>query len=263
MDDDELIALLKEANRKAQEIVELLERHGRGHALDRDLALARDLASALALARARAFIFAEDSVEVQARPSKAARGYFDKLESIWAESDLSLPLGRPSPVRSMFGNVSFPAQTVIGAPYALQVQIAADKRDSLAPLLEVAFDKGGGVHVNVVVAFYDNAFAIDGSNLRSVVVTANNEPDPVIFHLTPKKEGKQRLYVDFFQEHRYLGRREVRTEVAPAEATAMVRLASRAAAPSLTPDRQPKPASAPLSLSPQWRAPDLLIIEGS
>ena len=244
-------------------------------ALDRDLDLARalDLARDLALDLARALDRA--SGLAQRLPPISDSAYIPELQaegvSPHKEVDArdilanSIPAFTATPTpKPMYGNVSFPAETIVGRKYALHVQITHKKQDPLAPDLNKLFEESP-VRVLITLAQYQDAFTIEGSNQQEARLWPDKDSEPLVFEIKVNLPGEHELFVDFFQSDdqggtRYLGRRVVHTTALPEEQVRTAPIAFRIVPDLLRESEQPKtPNPSELSINPLWPPPDLLL----
>lgn len=103
---------------------------------------------------------------------------------------------------------SFPQKVQVGKSFPLEVNVSVD---SSLPETRAKI-RSKKVKIGAYLSVSDLDFESD-NKIKVVEILPNTDSSIVTFNLTPLTEGHKTIEIDFFQDSRYLGQKELVTEV--------------------------------------------------
>lgn len=115
---------------------------------------------------------------------------------------------KEEPVIYRIAEALFPKRVLLGEEVPLEINV------SIGPLnkSKTGLSRKRSVKIGAYILVSDLDFETD-EKVKVIEITPDSESSIVIFNLTPKSEGLKTIEIDFFQGSRYLGQKEVKTEV--------------------------------------------------
>lgn len=101
-----------------------------------------------------------------------------------------------------------PNKVLLGEKVSLKIDVSVSSGHSDQP----SFKRNKSIKIGAYIFAADNDFELD-EKVQVIEILPESDTSTVTFALIPKSEGIKTIEVDFFQSSRYLGQKEVKTEV--------------------------------------------------
>lgn len=117
-------------------------------------------------------------------------------------------LTKEEPVIYRTAEALFPEKVVLGEEVPLEINVSIGPLDKS----KAGLSRKKSVKIGAYILVSDFDFEID-ERVRVIEITPDTDSSIVVFNLIPKSEGSKTIEIDFFQSSRYLGQKEVTTQV--------------------------------------------------